>query len=97
MFKLTLRNIRGRKLRYALTTFAVVLGVAFLSTSFFLTDRIRETFDDLALDIVGEADLAVRASFGDGDRRNQDQLIEFARALAPRVQTAVRSAGSDSS
>ncbi len=33
----------------------------------------------------------------DGDRRNQDQLIEFARALAPRVQTAVRSAGSDSS
>ena len=71
MFKLTLRNIRGRKLRYALTTFAVVLGVAFLSTSFFLTDRIRETFDDLALDIVGEADLAVRASFGDGDRRNQ--------------------------
>jgi len=71
LFKLTLRNIRGRKLRYALTTFAVVLGVAFLSTSFFLTDRIRETFDDLALDIVGEADLAVRASFGDGDRRNQ--------------------------
>ena len=33
----------------------------------------------------------------DGDRRNQDQLIECARALAPRVQTAVRSAGSDSS
>ncbi len=71
MLKLTLRNIRGRKLRYALTTFAVVLGVAFLSTSFFLTDQIRETFDDLALDRVGETDLAVRASFGDGDRRNQ--------------------------
>ena len=60
VLKLTLRNIRRRKLRYALTTFAVVLGVAFLSTSFFLTDRIRETFDDLATDIVGETDLAVR-------------------------------------
>ena len=64
MFGLTLRNIRGRKLRYALTTFAVVLGVAFVSTSFFLTDRLRDSFDELAVDITGEMDLVVRTSIG---------------------------------
>ena len=71
MFRLTLRNISRQKLRYGLTTLAVVLGVAFLSTSFFLTDRIRDTFDELAVDITGSLDLEVRAAIGDGERVNR--------------------------
>lgn len=72
MFRLTLRNITRRKLRFALTTLAVVLGVAFLSTSFFLTDRLRDSFDELATDISGELDLVVRTSIDDGaDRINR--------------------------
>ena len=72
MFRLTFRNITRRKLRFALTTLAVVLGVAFLSTSFFLTDRLRDTFDELATDISGELDLVVRASIDEGaDRINR--------------------------
>jgi putative ABC transport system permease protein len=47
----------------------VVLGVAFLSTSFFLTDRLRDTFDELATDISGELDLVVRASIDEGANR----------------------------
>jgi len=91
VLKLTLRNIRRRKLRYALTTFAVVLGVAFLSTSFFLTDRIRETFDDLATDIVGETDLAVRASIGDGDRTNQLPIpAELTTAVTTEIPGVAR-------
>ena len=69
MFRLTFRNITRRKLRFALTTLAVVLGVAFLSTSFFLTDRLRDTFDELATDISGELDLVVRASIDEGANR----------------------------
>ena len=57
MFRLTLRNISRRKLRYALTAFAVVLGVAFLSTSFFLTDQLRDSFDELSADIGSDQDL----------------------------------------
>ncbi|HJL90315.1 MAG TPA: FtsX-like permease family protein, partial [Acidimicrobiales bacterium] len=71
MFRLTLRNISRQKLRYALTTLAVVLGVAFLSTAFFLTDRIRDTFDELAVEITGDLDLEIRASVGDGERANR--------------------------
>jgi len=69
VFRLTFRNITRRKLRFALTTLAVVLGVAFLSTSFFLTDRLRDTFDELATDISGELDLVVRASIDEGANR----------------------------
>ena len=69
MFRLTFRNITRRKLRFALTTLAVVLGVAFLSTSFFLTDRLRDTFDELATDISSELDLVVRASIDEGANR----------------------------
>ena len=69
MFRLTFRNITRRKLRFALTTLAVVLGVAFLSTSFFLTDRLRDTFDELATDISGEIDLVVRTSIDEGAER----------------------------
>jgi putative ABC transport system permease protein len=71
VFRLTLRNILRRKLRYALTTLAVVLGVAFLSTSFFLTDHIRDTFDELASDIAGQSDLTIRTSVGEGNRTNR--------------------------
>ncbi len=69
MLRLTLRNISRRKLRFALTTLAVVLGVAFLSTSFFLTDRLRDSFDELATDISGEIDLVVRTSIDEGAER----------------------------
>ena len=69
MFRLTFRNITRRKLRFALTTLAVVLGVAFLSTSFFLTDRLRDSFDELATDISGEVDLVVRTSIDEGAER----------------------------
>ncbi|HJM72131.1 MAG TPA: ABC transporter permease, partial [Acidimicrobiales bacterium] len=72
MLRLTFRNITRRKLRFALTTLAVVLGVAFLSTSFFLTDRLRDSFDELATDISGDIDLVVRTSIDEGgDRINR--------------------------
>jgi putative ABC transport system permease protein len=72
VLRLTLRNISRRKLRFALTTLAVVLGVSFLSTSFFLTDKLRDTFAELATDITGELDLVVRTSISeDGQRLNR--------------------------
>ena len=89
MFGLTLRNIRGRKLRYALTTFAVVLGVAFMSTSFVLTDKLRSSFDELSVDIIGDVDFNVRASVQDGERFNRlpvpEELLEVVTDDIPGV------------
>ena len=38
VLRLTRRNLAGNRLRFALTTFAVLLGVSFVVSSFVLTD-----------------------------------------------------------
>ena len=67
MFKLALRSLIDKKLRFALTTLVVVIGVMFVVGSFTLTDSLRSTFAGLAQDIAEGADLTVRVdqSFGD--------------------------------
>ncbi len=47
MLALSLRGIRMRKLRTALTAFAVVLGIALVSGTYLLTDTIDSTFDQV--------------------------------------------------
>ena len=67
MLRLTLRNLAANKARFAMTTFAVVLGVGFVVASFVLSDGLRSTFSDLSEEITGETDLVVRpaADFGE--------------------------------
>src|SRR5687767_9055213 len=47
MLKMSLRGLLARKLRTALTAFAVVIGVAFVSGTFVFTDTINASFTDL--------------------------------------------------
>lgn len=47
MLHVALAGIRARKLRLVLTSVAVVLGVAFVSGAFLLTDSMRASFSDL--------------------------------------------------
>jgi putative ABC transport system permease protein len=47
MLALSLRGIAMRKLRTALTAFAVVLGIALVSGTYLLTDTIDRTFDQV--------------------------------------------------
>jgi len=47
MLALSLRGIATRKLRTALTAFAVVLGVALVSGTYLLTDTINNAFDEV--------------------------------------------------
>lgn len=70
MFKVTLRSLTQRKLRFALTTFAVVLGVAFVSGSFVLADSLRKAFDDLADDIGESVNVQVRGAQAIEDDNN---------------------------
>jgi len=77
MFRLALRSLIDKKLRFALTTLVVVIGVMFVVGSFTLTDSLRSTFAGLAQDIARGADLTVRVdqTFG-GD---------FERATVPEA------------
>ncbi len=60
MFKLAIRSLIDKKLRFALTTLVVVIGVMFVVGSFTLTDSLRSTFAGLAEDIAEGTDLIVR-------------------------------------
>src|SRR5215217_6184088 len=61
MWKVTLKNLSAKKLRFVLTALAVTLGVAFMSGTLVLTDTIQRTFDDLFSDIYRDTDAVVRS------------------------------------
>ena len=60
MLRLTLRNLAAHKGRFAMTTFAVVLGVGFVVASFVMSDGLRSTFGKLSEEITAGTDLVVR-------------------------------------
>ena len=74
MWKVTLKGIWAKKVRFLLTGIAVMLGVAFISGTFVLTATISNTFDGLFNDIYENTDAVVRAKeafsgdFGGGPR-----------------------------
>jgi putative ABC transport system permease protein len=62
MFTLTLKAILANPKRFLLTGVAVVLGVAFMSGTFVLTDTIKRSYDDLAVDVYDGTDAVVRSA-----------------------------------
>ncbi|MDH3755098.1 MAG: FtsX-like permease family protein [Acidimicrobiia bacterium] len=61
MLRLSLRNLGANRLRFALTTFAVLLGVSFVVASFVLTDGLLRTFDTLVAEANEGVDARVRS------------------------------------
>ena len=61
MLKLSIRSLTNNKLRFSLTTFAVILGVSFVVASFVLTDGLTRTFNTIVEDANEEVDVEVRA------------------------------------
>jgi putative ABC transport system permease protein len=61
MLRVALRGLLARKLRTALTTVAVVLGVAFVAATFVFTDTINASFKDLFQRASKGVDVSVKA------------------------------------
>ena len=61
MIRLSIRNMKSNWLRFAMTTFAVLLGVSFVVASFVLTDGLTKTFDAIVTDSLSEVDAQVVA------------------------------------
>jgi putative ABC transport system permease protein len=86
MGKATLKGILARKLRLALTTLAVLLGVAFVSGTYVLTDTMERSFDTIFQRTVTDVDLVVRARdpyTGGGSQRTRipDATLAKVRAV----------------
>ncbi|MBK5307754.1 MAG: FtsX-like permease family protein [Frankiaceae bacterium] len=67
MLRATFRSLLARKLRLLLSGVAVVLGVAFVSGTFVLTDSMGRVFDDLFANVSKGTAVNVRGVSGIGD------------------------------
>ncbi len=83
MLRVTLKGLLAHKVRLALTSFAVIVGVAFVVGSVVLTDSVRAEFDSLLEEINSGIDLSVRAEeqfesqdFGGQVVPVSDELVE---------------------
>jgi putative ABC transport system permease protein len=94
MFRTTVKTLVARKLRLFTTSFAVLLGVAFMAGTLVLTDTIGKTFDKLFADANAGTDAYVRAEvafdsewFGDQRPRLDASLVDTINAV-PGVAVA---------
>ena len=78
MFNLIRKNLAARKLRLLITSFAVLLGVAFMAGTLVFTDTIGATFDNLLADVNKGTDGYIRAgaAFDDELLGEQRQRID---------------------
>jgi putative ABC transport system permease protein len=108
MLKTTIAGLRARKLRVLTTSFAVLLGVAFMAGSLVLTDTIGKTFDSMFADIYDGTDAYVRGQasikgeMGDDSRTRLDtstlaavQDVDGVAVAEPTVQGYTQIVGKD--
>ncbi|MGH9172279.1 MAG: ABC transporter permease [Acidimicrobiales bacterium] len=86
MWKATIKGLLAHKLRLALTSLAIILGVTFVSGTLVLTDTLRQTFTSLFGQVYSNVNFVVRASSeisgGDGGGANRPPIPE---SIATRV------------
>ena len=92
MWKPTIRGLLARKVRLVLTAFAVLLGVAFISATYVLTDTVKQSFDAVFAQALTGVDLDVRGArpLGRGDPQ---RIPETALAQVRRVPGVARAEG----
>ena len=90
MWKVTFKGLFAKKFRLALTSLAVVLGVAFMAGTFVLTDTLGNVFDDLFANTTKGVDAVVRAKepFKAADNNgNQSTRPPVPESLVSTVQS----------
>jgi putative ABC transport system permease protein len=84
VWKVTLKSLLAHRVRLVLTTLSVVLGVAFVSGTFVLTDTMSAVFDDLVRGGADTFDVLVR-----GESATEGNALEDLDAPAPLLAEAL--------
>jgi putative ABC transport system permease protein len=89
MWHVTIKGLLAKKLRLVLTSVAIVLGVAFISGTFVLTDTLGSVFDNLFAETTKGIDTVVRArrALDTNDQRMQSRN-PVPPSLVPVVEAA---------
>ena len=94
MIGVALKGLLGRKLRAALTAFAIVLGVAMISGAFVLTDTLGKSFDGIyeesyeATDAVISSKVAIETQDGETEAPAFSAAVLSDVANLPGVRVA---------
>ena len=96
MWKVSLRNLVARKVRLALSAFAIVLGVAFVAGSFIFTDSLGGAFDGIVKGTTADVEVMPQGagevdSFGTDARTLPAALVDE----LDRLPEAAAAAGTD--
>ena len=84
MTSLGLKSLWARKVRALATTFAVVLGVAFVSGSYILTDTILAAFDEIFSESLSGTSVVITAE--NPVKQENGETPTISASLLPRVQ-----------
>jgi putative ABC transport system permease protein len=87
--RVALRGLLGRKLRAALTAFAIVVGVAMVSGTFVLTDTIKSAFGTVFTQAYKNADAVItgKSAIGNGNGGgNGPEIPTLSASLLGRVR-----------
>src|SRR5437588_4274436 len=90
MFRLAVKGALARKLRLALTAFSIILGVAFVSGTFVLTDTLNATFDRIFGNAERNVAVVVRGTEAfspGGDSGATQERALVADAVLTKVRT----------
>ena len=85
MLRATLRSLLARKLRLMLSGIAVILGVAFVSGTFVLTDTMGKVFDDLFADVNKGTAVSVQGTSALGG--SEDDREPVPQAVLDKIRT----------
>ena len=89
MWRVTIKGLLAKKIRLVLVSISVVLGVAFMSGTFVLTDTIGKVFDSLFTDTTKGIDAVVRTRRTvDEDQGNFTPRTPVPESLVPVVAGA---------
>ena len=87
MLTITWRNLFARKVRLALSAFAVVLGVAFVAGSFIFTDAMGDAFDGIIEGSTADVEIAYK---GANDFDSQQDPRTIPASVVKRLDAAPR-------
>jgi putative ABC transport system permease protein len=98
MLRASLRSLLSRKLRLFLSVLAVVLGVAFVSGTFVLTDTLKSTFTSLFSNAYSHVDAAVqsKAAFSQNGTADREPLPESVLGTVRSVPGVAEATGTAS-
>jgi putative ABC transport system permease protein len=87
MIRVALRGLAGRKLRAALTAFAIILGVAMVSGTYVLTDTIDKAFDNIFSETYANTDAVVSGKAADINFQGESaDTPPIDMSLLPKIQ-----------